>query len=148
MEFDFLPELPSSNLDDRAFDDLVKECLLRIPRYCPEWTDHNPSDPGITLVELFAWLADQVLTRLNQVPRKNYVAFLELLGIRLQPPTPAQTSLTFYLTTDVSEAFTILRDTEVTTQRTADEEDIVFSTATDLVIGEPSLRQFLSAHSA
>jgi predicted phage baseplate assembly protein len=148
MKFDFLPELPNSNLDDRAFDDLVEECLLRIPRYCPEWTDHNLSDPGITLVELFAWLADQVLRRLNQVPRKNYVAFLELLGIRLQPPTSAQTSLTFYLTTDVSESFTILRNTEVTTERTADEEAIVFSTQTDLVIGEPRLRHFLSAPSA
>jgi predicted phage baseplate assembly protein len=97
VEFDFLPKLPSSNLDDRNFDDLVEECVLRIPRYCQEWTDYNLSDPGITLIELFAWLTDRMLLRFNQVPRKNYVAFLELLGIRLQPPTPAQTNLTFYL---------------------------------------------------
>ena len=56
MEFDFLPKLPKSNLDDRRFSDLVEECILRIPRYCPEWTNHNPSDPGITLIEMFAWL--------------------------------------------------------------------------------------------
>jgi len=98
MEFNFLPQLPKSNLDDRTFKDLVEECLLRIPRYCPEWTNHNPSDPGITLIELFAWLTDQMLLRFNQVPRRNYVAFLELLGIRLKPPTPAQTEVTFYLT--------------------------------------------------
>ena len=85
MEFDFLPKLPKSDLDDRTFQDLVQECLLRIPRYCPEWTNYNPSDPGITLVELFAWLTDQMLLRFNQVPRRNYVTFLELLGIRLQP---------------------------------------------------------------
>lgn len=97
MNFDFLPRLPNSRLDDRNFDDLMEECLLRIPRYCPEWTDHNISDPGITLVELFAWLTDQMLMRFNQVPRKNYIAFLELLGIRLQPPTPARVSQTFYL---------------------------------------------------
>jgi hypothetical protein len=48
-EFDFLPKLPKSNLDDRTFQDLVTECILRIPRYCPEWTNYNPSDPGITL---------------------------------------------------------------------------------------------------
>ena len=95
MNFDFLPQLPNSRLDDRNFDDLVEECLLRIPRYCPEWTDHNVSDPGITLVELFAWLTDQMLMRFNQIPRKNYVAFLELLGICLQPPAPAQVRLTF-----------------------------------------------------
>lgn len=148
MEFDFLPKLPSSNLDDRDFEDIVEECLRRIPRYCPEWTDHNLSDPGITLVELFAWCTDQMLTRFNQVPRKNYIAFLEVLGIRLQPPIPAQTNLTFYLTTDVSETFTIPRDTEVATERSADQEAVVFSTDTDLVIGKPSLRHFLSAPSA
>ena len=66
MKFDFLPELPSSNLDDRRFDDLVEESLMRIPRYCPEWTDHNLSDPGVTFVELFAWLTDQMLLRFAQ----------------------------------------------------------------------------------
>jgi hypothetical protein len=86
MEFNFLPNLPKSDLDDRKFEDLVEECLPRIPRYCPEWTNHNPSDPGITLVELFSWLTDQMLARFNQVPRRQYIAFLELLGIRLQPP--------------------------------------------------------------
>jgi hypothetical protein len=45
-EFDFLPNLPKSDLDDRTFAELVNECLLRIPRYCPEWTNYNPSDPG------------------------------------------------------------------------------------------------------
>ena len=118
MEFDFLPKLPTSNLDDRTFDDLVEECVLRIPRYCQEWTDHNLSDPGITLIELFAWLTDQMLLRFNQVPRKNYVAFLELLGIRLQPPTPAQTDLTFYLTTDLPETYTIPAGVEVASLRT------------------------------
>ena len=96
MEFNFLPQLPKSNLDDRAYQDLVDECLLRIPRYCPEWTNYNPSDPGVTMVELFAWLTDQMLMRFNQVPRRNYVAFLEMLGIRLQPPAPARTEVTFY----------------------------------------------------
>ena len=121
MEFNFLPKLPSSNLDDRTFDELVDECILRIPRYCPEWTDRNLSDPGVTLIELFAWLSDQMLMRFNQVPGKNYVAFLELLGIRLISPTPAQTDITFYLTTDLPEAYTIPPGTEVATERTETE---------------------------
>ena len=58
-----LKQLPKPDLDDRKFEDLVAECILRIPRYCSEWTNHNPGDPGITLIELFAWLADQVLLR-------------------------------------------------------------------------------------
>ncbi|MEH1977654.1 MAG: putative baseplate assembly protein [Nostoc sp.] len=145
MEFDFLPKLPNSNLDDRTFDELVEECVLRIPRYCPEWTDHNLSDPGITLIELFAWLTDQMLFRFNQVPRKNYVAFLELLGIRLQPPAPARTDITFYLTTYPSETYIIPAGLQVATLGTETTEPVVFSTDSPLLIGKPSLRHFLTS---
>ncbi len=148
MEFDFLPKLPSSNLDDRTFDELVEECMLRIPRYCPEWTDHNLSDPGMTLIELFAWLTDQMLLRFNQVPRKNYVAFLELLGIRLQPPASAQTDLTFYLSTNLESAYTIPAGVEVGTERTETTEAIIFTTDHPLVIGKPRLRHLLTARTA
>ncbi|MCD8489312.1 MAG: putative baseplate assembly protein [Desertifilum sp.] len=145
MEFDFLPNLPKSNLDDRTFKDLVDECILRIPRYCPEWTNYNASDPGITLIELFAWLTDQMLLRFNQVPRRNYIAFLELLGVRLQAPTPAQTDITFYLTTTLPEPYTIPLGVEIATLRTETDEAIVFSTDAPLTISHPSLRHFLTA---
>jgi predicted phage baseplate assembly protein len=145
MEFNFLPKLPKSNLDDRTFQDLVDECILRIPRYCPEWTNYNPGDPGITLVELFAWLTDQMLVRFNQVPRRNFIVFLELLGIRLQPATPAQTELTFYLSTDLPDTYEIPEGTEVATVRMENEEAIVFSTGEPLRIGNPRIAHFLTA---
>ncbi|MBT9314529.1 putative baseplate assembly protein [Leptothoe spongobia] len=145
MEFDFLPKLPNSNLDDRQFKDLVEECLLRIPRYCPDWTNHNPSDPGITMVELFGWLTDQMMMRFNQVPRRNYVAFLELLGIRLQPPAPAQTALTFYLSASLPDPYTIPASVEVATERTETEEAIVFSTDRALTVGIPHIVHLLTA---
>ncbi|UBF30459.1 putative baseplate assembly protein (plasmid) [Kovacikia minuta CCNUW1] len=148
MEFDFLPKLPKSNLDDRTFKDLVDECILRIPRYCPEWTNYNPGDPGITLVELFAWLTDQMLMRFNQVPRRNYVVFLEMLGVRLQAATPAQTELTFYLSAALPQTYQIPSGTEVATVRTETEEAIVFSTDQPLTIGKPRITQFLTAETA
>ncbi|MFB2877365.1 putative baseplate assembly protein [Floridanema aerugineum] len=145
VNFDFLPELPKSNLDDRTFNDLVEECILRIPRYCPEWTNHNPGDPGITLIELFAWLTDQMLMRFNQVPRRNYVAFLELLGIRLLPPAPANCEITFYLSKAQSQAIVIPYSTEVATVRTETQEAVIFSTDRELIIGNPKIRHFLTA---
>ncbi len=145
MEFDFLPKLPKPNLDDRTFKDLVEECILRIPRYCPEWTNYNPSDPGITLIELFAWLTDQMLLRFNQVPVRNYVAFLELLGVRLLAPTPAHTDITFYLSASLEETYTIPVGVELATLRTETEEAIVFSTDRPLIIGKPSIRHLLTA---
>ncbi len=145
MTFDFLPQLPKPHLDDRKFNDLVEECLLRIPRYCPEWTNHNPSDPGVTLIELFAWLTDQMLFRFNQVPYRNYIAFLELLGIRLQPPTPAQTALTFYLTKAQPNSVKIPYSSEVATLRTENEPAIIFSTDRELTIGTPQIKHLLTA---
>ncbi|OLP20172.1 putative baseplate assembly protein [Leptolyngbya sp. 'hensonii'] len=148
MEFQFLPQLPKSDLDDRKRQDLVDECILRIPRYCPEWTNYSPSDPGITLVELFAWMTEQMLTRFNQVPRRNYIAFLELLGMRLRPPTPAQTDLTFYLNTVLPEPYTIPEGVEVATIRTEGEDSVIFSLDRPLVVGQPQLRHFLTAEAA
>ncbi len=89
--------IPAPKLDDRAFEDIVNEAIRLIPRYCPEWTNHNPSDPGITLIELAAWMTDVILYRLNRVPEKNYVAFLNLLGIKLKPPQAARALLSFTL---------------------------------------------------
>lgn len=89
--------LEAPNLDDRRYADLVAEARSRIPRYTPEWTDHNESDPGITLVQLFAWLGDIILYRLNQVPERNYIKFLQLIGVERRPAVPARAELTFTL---------------------------------------------------
>ena len=89
--------LPEIQLDDRSFQDLVSEARTRITRSCPEWTEHNVSDPGITLIELFAWMTEMTIYRLNRVPDKLHVALLDLLGIRLDGPSAATTSLRFRL---------------------------------------------------
>lgn len=126
--------LPSPNLDDRTFQDIVDEAKGLIPRYCPEWTDHNLSDPGVTLIELFAWMTEMVLFRLNQVPEKNYLKFLDLLGIRLQPPCAATVELLFRLSAPQSAKVTIPLGTEVATVRTETEAAVVFTTDADLVV--------------
>jgi len=68
------------NLDDRIYTDLVAEALSLIPSYAPEWTNHNPSDPGITLIELFAYLTEMLLYRQNRVTEANLWSFLQLLN--------------------------------------------------------------------
>jgi predicted phage baseplate assembly protein len=143
-QFDFLPNLPKPDLDDRTFQELVNECLLRIPRYTPEWTHYNPSDPGITLIEMFAWLTDQMLLRFNQVPVRNYITFLELLGIQQQPPTPAKTEVTFYLTASLAGSYTIPAGIEIATERTETEEAIIFTTDTSLTITQATLKHCLT----
>src|SRR5262249_58398040 len=117
--------IPAPRLDDRAFEDIVAEAIRLIPRYCPEWTNHNPADPDITLIELAAWMTDIILYRLNRVPEKNYVAFLNLLGIKLRPPQASRALLSFSLS-EGAEKQTIPEGTQVATPQAADEETITF----------------------
>lgn len=86
--------LPLPNLDTRRWADLVDEGRALIPRYAPDWTDHNVHDPGITLMELLAYLVEQDIYRVNQVPDRHRAKFLALLGITPEPPRPAETVLT------------------------------------------------------
>src|SRR5688500_4967650 len=72
--------LPLPDLDDRSFADLVDEARSLIATYDPAWTDHNEADPGITLVELFAWLSEMLLYRANRVPDRHVRTFLRLLN--------------------------------------------------------------------
>ncbi|WP_257446357.1 putative baseplate assembly protein [Archangium lipolyticum] len=83
-----MPIVPP-RLDDRNFEDLVEELLARIPAHTPEWTHARVGDPGRTLLELFAWLADTVLYRANLIPERQRLAFLKLLGIQMRPATAA-----------------------------------------------------------
>jgi predicted phage baseplate assembly protein len=84
-----VPLIPPA-LDDRSYDDLVQEMLASIPAHTPEWTSPQPGDPGRTLIELFAWLADTILYRANLIPERQRIAFLRLLGQALQPASAAR----------------------------------------------------------
>lgn len=144
--------LPAPNLDDLRFQqDLVDEARRRIIHYCPEWTDYNLSDPGITLIELFAWMSEMIVYRLNRVPEKNYIKFLELLGMQIQPASSARTTLTFRLSTpfpinpDDDTVAIVPQGTEVATRQTEDEEEITFTTDERLVIRPPKLTELRRA---
>lgn len=80
---------------DRPFEEIFNELRDRIPRYNPRWTNFNDSDPGITLLQLFAWLAEMTLHRMGEVPRKTYMKFAQLLGLELGAPQPATVRLVF-----------------------------------------------------
>ena len=144
--------LPSPNLDDRSFQSLVDDTKRMIGLRCPEWTDHNVSDPGITLLELFAYLSETMLYRMNQVPEKNHIRFLDMLGVRLQPAEAAETDLRFMLSRwieddDEGDEKTVdLRNGHAiaSTLRTETEDAIEFVTNRDLRMIRPRLRHVVA----
>lgn len=139
--------LPAPNLDDRRFQDLVDEAKRMVQQRCPEWTDHNVSDPGVTLLETFAWMTDQLVYRLNRVPDRLYIKFLELIGVRLFPPTPARAPVTFWLAAPADQLQRLPAGTRVATVRTESQEAIVFSTSRDLAI-VPCAQRFVLTQAA
>jgi predicted phage baseplate assembly protein len=107
--------LPEPTLDDRSFQELVNEARARVALQCPEWTEHNVSDPGITLIETFAWMTEMLTYRLNRVPDRMHVALLRLLDIELAAPAASEVDLRFHLTAPAERRIAIPATTEVTT---------------------------------
>ncbi len=130
--------LPVPNLDDRKFQDIVDEAKRLIPSFCPEWTNHNLSDPGVALIELFAWMTEMTLFRLNQVPDAFYTRMLNLLGFEPFPASAARTQLTFWLSAPAEQSVLVPVGTEVGTTGSIGELR-VFSTLRDLYISKPAL---------
>jgi predicted phage baseplate assembly protein len=125
--------LQAPNLDDRRFADIVAEAKTLIPRYAPEWTNFNESDPGITLVELFAWMTEILVYRLNQVPDRNYIKFLQLIGIELEPAQPARAEVTFTVTRPDLSSVIVPKGTQIAAAAGAG-QPVLFETDEALIV--------------
>ncbi|HET6703490.1 MAG TPA: putative baseplate assembly protein, partial [Amycolatopsis sp.] len=131
--------MPMPNLDDRRFQDLVDEAKYLVQRNCPEWTDHNVSDPGVTLIETFAQMVDQLLYRLNRVPELHYLRLLDLIGVRLFPPAAARTDVTFWLSAARDVPVVVAAGKQVASVRNEVEDPVVFTVEQTLDIVPCSL---------
>ncbi|MER7893991.1 putative baseplate assembly protein [Micromonospora sp. NPDC094482] len=118
--------LPVPHLDDRGFLDLVTEARERIQQSCPGWTDLSAHDPGMALVEAFAHLTEVMIYRLNQLPEKAYVSFLNLLGVARHAPSVAWADVEFTRTGSERGPVRIPAGTRVAAARGADPRPVVF----------------------
>lgn len=122
--------LRAPKLDDRTFEDLLAEAKRLVRERCPAWTDLNAGDPGTTLLELYAFLTEVMLYRINRLPEKAYVEFLRLMGVRLAPPGAASVMLELSRSPGTDRRIDVPRGTRVTVARAAEgEEPPVFVTA-------------------
>lgn len=128
-------KLPRPPLDDRSHAEIVEDAILRISDLSRgrRWTDLSPSDPGRTLLELFAYVTEQLQYRLNRLPERHYVALLELIGVRLLPPVAAMVEVDLRLPDPqpaLAETVTLPRGSVVRTD--AGQDSIAFTLAQDL----------------
>jgi predicted phage baseplate assembly protein len=139
--------LPIPNLDDKTFNELFEESRGLIPRYAPEWTEHNLSDPGITFIDLFAWLAEMQIYFLNRVTDKNFLKFLKLLGEAPIRAKSAGADLTFELS-ETTAPLVIPKLTQVAATDPVSAERIIFETDEDLLVHSSTLRRVLTFSSS
>ena len=133
------------DLDDKKYADLTGDALTRIPVLAPAWTDYNASDPGITLTELFAWLAEMQIYGLNYLRPEHFRKFLRLMGIRPRPAIASTTSVSFSSASGWERLVPV--GTELSTQENlvTGEEAIPFETASDLYLLNNSIDAVITA---
>lgn len=124
------------DLDDRTYEELVTDARKRIPVYSDVWTDHNPSDPGITMLEVLAWVAESDIYRLDRVTNRHVRKYLRLLGVEPDPPRSARATVKLALRSGASakdvEAGTGLTVEEGGTERRFETDAPVTVPAADL----------------
>ncbi|MBU7005766.1 putative baseplate assembly protein [Phosphitispora fastidiosa] len=131
--------LPTPNLDDRTFTQLLEKAKELIPRFSPEWTDHNTHDPGITFLELFAWVAETQQYYLNRIRDENYLKFLQLLGVRPKQASQAEVEVCFSVAGTVGEGVIIPKGTSILA------DEAVFETKEPLVMAAAKLIKVISS---
>jgi hypothetical protein len=135
------PNVP--RIDERSFQNLLKQMRSMVPFYTPEWNPDAEKEHGQALMKIYLHMLEQVIFRLNQVPEKNFIAFLNMLGIKLRPAQSAKAAVTFKLAEGTQEHVTVPKGTLLTGEGT-DGEEVTFETESDLRLTPSLLKEIVS----
>lgn len=131
-------------IDHRKFSDIFDRLLEMLPHYTPEWKGTDGKEPGMALLKVYAYLAETVVNRFNQAPRKNFVAFLDMLGIKLLPAQPARVPLTFSLAKGTENGILIPPRTQAAADKTSAHDEFPFETESNLLAIASRLKMAVS----
>lgn len=134
------------NLDDRKYADIVRDARQLIPQYCPEWTNLGDADPGMTLVQLFAWMTEMTIYRLNRVPDKTYIHFLNFIGEERREARPSLVPLTFELRTEDGRAAEIPPYSRASTRQKEGVDALHFLTIDPLSVHDSNVTRIVAVH--
>lgn len=129
---------PAPKIDERTAADIAQQVQDLLKVYLKDYTPGlSESEKGISnaLIGVFARFAEIIIQRLNKVPDKNLLAFLNLLGASRLPPQPARVPLTFSLTAGSVADAVVPPGTQVAAPPTKGEQDpVIFETERELVV--------------
>ena len=137
--------VPAPLVDRRTASGLVRRLRAMVPHYTREWPAKDEDDPGVALLKLFAFLADGVIQRLNAAPRRHFLCFLDMLGIRLLPETPARVPVRLLPATGATAAILVNPGTRLSAAATAQHPELPFETTRSLKVVPASLQALLVA---
>src|SRR5690606_13338233 len=132
------------NLDDRRYADIVTEARTLIPQYTPEWTNLGDADPGMTLVQLFSWMTEMTIYRLNRVPDKTYVHFLNFIGEERREARPAVVPVTFQLRGEGHDAAELPAYTRCSTRQREGQDALHFVTSDGITIHDCNVERIVA----
>ncbi len=132
------------NLDDRRYADIVREARSLIPQYSPEWTNLGDADPGMTLVQLFAWMTEMTIYRLNRVPDKTYIHFLNFIGEERREARPATVPLTFYIRNESRSVAELPAYARCATRQEGGQDALHFLTTDALTVHDSTAKRMVA----
>lgn len=133
---------PPPRMDKRDLEEIVKDMRELAPYYVPELDVSEDRGVGVALLKIFAGMQELIIDRLNKVPDKNFVAFLDMLGVRLLPAQPARAAVTFHLSGGARENVLIPEKTQVAAG------DVIFETEKNIVATASTLKEVYSVSPA
>jgi predicted phage baseplate assembly protein len=120
-----------------------REVLGRVRDFTPEWTNQRPDDAGVALTQLFSEQMEPVLERLNRLPEKTFVEFLNLAGIQAAQASPAAALLEFEISDNSPQSVFVSKGFQVGAQPADGSGDLViFETLRDLNAAPAKIKEF------
>ena len=136
--------MSAPKIDKRDYEEVLTQIRELVPFYTPEWKATDERDSGVALLKIFSQMLMGIINRLNQVPEKNFVAFLNMLGIKLLPATQAVVPVTFHVSIGASEAILIPARTQVAATPVTGGEPIIFETQKNMLATPAKLTDVFS----
>ena len=120
-------------IDPRRFEDIEGMIKGLVPHYTPEWTAASENDPGVALIKIFSHMSESIINHFNQAPQKNFIAFLDMLGIKQLPAQSSRVPVTFGLAKGMDKEILIPERTQVSADKTEEHNELLFETEKKLI---------------